>query len=117
MKKGLRRNWEEQTAVRELEQRGRPILEDAIQAAETLLKRPWQEILEAHGDGGRDGVLYVLVRHARFRLPELLGQLPGVRYSAAAQAIQRFGKALPRDGDRARFAQRYRRQLAKISNN
>jgi hypothetical protein len=115
-RKVVRKNREEQTAARRLEIVKRPGLLDAIKAAEYILGKPWDDLLTAYGSWGRDGVMYVLVRHGGYRLPELLGQMPGVRYNAAAQAIKRFGKSAEQDLARTEFIQRYRQQLAQMSN-
>ena len=88
-RKTVRKNREKQTAARRLEVGARPGLLDAIKAAEYILGKPWGELLTAYGRWGREGVRYVLVRHGGYRLPELLGQMSGVRYNAAAQAIRR----------------------------
>lgn len=105
-------NREEQTAVRRLERQGRPEWTTLIRAAEAVLGRPWKTMVEAHGDWGRDGVMFVAVRFARYRLPEVVREIPGVRYGAAAQAVQRFAKSLESDSEKSRFVKRLRRQLS-----
>jgi len=61
-------------------------------------------------------VLFGAVLTGRHRLPELLEPLPGVRYSAAAQAIQRFGRLVNDDTNRSRFVERFRREIDKVLN-
>jgi hypothetical protein len=115
LKKG-RGNAQEQTAVRLLERNNRPSWGAMIGVAEKLLGQPWEAQLTTHGNWGRDGVLFVAVRYGRHRLPELLKHLPGVRYSAAAQAIQRFGRLVKDDANRSRFVARFRGEIDKMSN-
>jgi len=43
-----------------------------------------------------------------------LGQIPGLRYPAAAQAVKRFGAALEPDADRQRFMTKLQRHMSTI---
>ena len=109
--KSGRLNREQQTPARRLERSGRPSIESVIQAAERILGQPWNRLLTAHGDWGRDGVLFVATRYGRFRIQELLKEVPGLRYSAAALAIQRFGRAATSDRERSKFVERLRLEM------
>lgn len=56
-------------------------------------------------------VEFVAIRFARYRLPDVLREIPGVRYGAAAQSVQRFAKSLETDPEKSRFVKQLRRQL------
>ena len=105
-------NVEEQTAAR----RRRPRVEwaEVVGMTEGLRKRAWAELLERHGDWGRDGAMYFAVRHGGQRLAEVVRQIPGLRYQAAAQAVKRFGAVLESEAERRRFIAKLKRQLSTI---
>lgn len=107
-------NPEEQTEVRRLRRSHRASWSEIASAAEGVLGRKWSEMLATHGDWGRDGVLYVATRYAGYRLAELLAEVPGLKYQAAAQAVRRFGVGLATDPARARFVAKMRKQLSII---
>ena len=73
----------------------RPTWEAMVEAAEKILGRRWAEMMERHGDWGRNGLLAVATRHLGWRLVEVVQRLPGLRYSAAAQGIRRFWQLTP----------------------
>ena len=74
----------------------------------------WAELLVRHGDWGRDGAMYFAVRHGGQRLAEVVGQIPGLRYPAAAQAVKRFGAALEQEADRQRFMKKLQRYMSTV---
>ncbi|HOW65999.1 MAG TPA: hypothetical protein P5186_17675 [Candidatus Paceibacterota bacterium] len=94
--------------------RWRVAWEEVVRAAEAARGRSWAELLEAHGDWGRDGAMYYAVRHGGHRLAEVVAQMQTVKYPAAAQAIKRFGLALENDAVRRRFVADLKRQLSNI---
>lgn len=62
-------NAEEQTAARKMRPQVR--WEDLVRAAEKARGEKWEKWMERHGDWGRDGVMYVAVRHGGLRLAEV----------------------------------------------
>jgi len=111
--KGLRTHRTEQTPVRRLARTSRPAWKDLVTAAETLLGRRWSEMTTRHGDWGRNGLMAVATRHLGWRLVEVVREIPGLAYSAAAQGIRRFWMQLPQDAAKERFRQAL---LSKMSN-
>jgi hypothetical protein len=110
--KGAKSDREEQTAVRRLEAKaswGR-IVEAAVEAR----GRPWKEQLEAYGEWGRDGAIYVAVRYGGLRLAEVVRGVPGLKYMAAAQGMQRFAARLETDEEARRFVSRLRRTMSTV---
>ena len=105
-------NREEQTAARRL----RPRVEwaEVVRLTERLRGRAWAELWVRHGDWGRDGAMYFAVRHGGQRLAEVVGQIPGLRYPAAAQAVKRFGAALEQEADRQRFMKKLQRYMSTV---
>jgi putative transposase len=97
---GRKVNEEEQTPARRMRRRVR--WEEAIRAAEKIRGESWDKWAERHGDWGRDGVMYVAVRHGGVRLTEVVREA-GMKYQAGAQAVKRFGEALADDPERKRF--------------
>jgi putative transposase len=85
---------------------------DIVHAAERVLKRPWAEMLRVRGDWGRDGTLYVAVRHGGHRLAEVVPQIEGLEYAAGAQAVRRFNGLLKQDRKRQRFVEKMKEFLA-----
>jgi hypothetical protein len=78
----------EQTEVRRVRRTGRVEWKGYVAAAEAILGRPWGEMVEAHGDLGRDGVLYTATRYGGYRLAEVVSEIPGLKYQAAAQGME-----------------------------
>jgi hypothetical protein len=99
----------EQTEVRRVGRTGRVEWKGYVAAAEAILVRPWGEMVEAHGDMGRDGVLHTATRHGWYRLAEVVPEIPGLKYQAAAQGSRRFQR-----GALDRFAQATCGQTAEI---
>jgi hypothetical protein len=102
----------EQTAARQL--RARMDWARIVAATEAARGKPWAILLQEHKEWGRDGALYVAVRHGGHRLVAVAQRIPGLGYQAAAQAIRRFGATLAQDPARSRFVDRLRKQLSKI---
>ena len=101
--KGLRGNRTEQTPVRRLARTSRPAWKDLVTATEDLLKRRWSEMTTRHGDWGRNGLMAVATRHLGWRLVEVVREIPGLGYGAAAQGIRRFWMQLPHDAAKEKF--------------
>jgi REP element-mobilizing transposase RayT len=111
--KGLRANRVEQTPARRAARSSRPAWKDLVKATEALLGRPWEEMTMRYGDWGRNGLMAVATRHLGWRLVEVVRQVPGLGYSAAAQGIRRFWGQLAEDPEKEAFR---RSLLAKMSN-
>ncbi|MBX3731164.1 MAG: hypothetical protein KF791_01070 [Verrucomicrobiae bacterium] len=101
--RGLRSNRTEQTPVRQLARSSRPAWKDLVSATEDLLGRRWLEITTRHGDWGRNGLMAVATRHLGWRLVEVVREIPGLGYGAAAQGIRRFWMQLPQNPEKAEF--------------
>ena len=71
------------------------------------------QMVERHGDCGRDAVMYVAVHHGGLRLTEVARQV-GLKYQAAAQAVKRYGQALVNDPARKHFVAKLRNALSII---
>ncbi len=97
---GRKVNEEEQTPARQM--RRRVGWQELVGAAEKIRGEPWDRWAERHGDWGRDGVMYVAVRHGGMRLAEVVRSV-GLKYQAAAQAVKRFAQTLADDPERKRF--------------
>ncbi len=67
---------------------------------------------EGYGDWGRDGTMAVATHHLGWRLVEVVREVRGVKYAAAAQGIRRIWRRAAEAPDVAKFA---RRLKAKIS--
>lgn len=94
---GIRTDPEEQTEVRRLSREGRLSWEKLVERAEKLSGLRWEELVERYGDSTRDAVMYVAVRHGGYRLSEVRGKVPGLKYQAAAQGLKRFVARLETD--------------------
>jgi hypothetical protein len=105
---------EEQTEARRLRRSRRVSWSEIVTAAERALGRKWSEMVNTHGDWGRDGVLHVATRYGGYRLVEVVREVPGLRYQAAAQGVRRFSRGLREDPARERFVGRLRKQLSII---
>jgi putative transposase len=104
-------NSEEQTEASRLGRSSRVGWREIVKAAEGELGRKWVEMTAAYGDWGRDGVLYVATRYGGYRLAELLGEMPELKYQAAAQGVRRFRLGLKEDPAKERFVNRLKKQL------
>ena len=107
-------NAQEQTEARRLGRSARAGWREIVKAAEGELGRKWPEMTAAYGDWGRDGVLYVATRYGGYRLAELMGELPEMKYQAAAQGVRRFRLGLKDDPAKERFVNRLKKQLSTI---
>jgi REP element-mobilizing transposase RayT len=87
---------------------GRPEWSAIVGAAELILGRSWRETVDRHGDWGRDGTLAVATRHLGWRLVEVVGQVRGLSYAAAAQGIRRFWSRAQHRAEMADFVRRLR---------
>jgi hypothetical protein len=103
---------EEQTDARRVVRSGRVGWGDWVKEAEVALGRGWSEMIDTHGDWGRDGLHYVATRYGGYRLAELVGKVKGLKYQAAAQGVRRFRQGLAEDAARRRFVSRLRRWQA-----
>lgn len=103
-------NAEEQTQARRLRPRVR--WAEVVRAAEEVRGSRWSTWADVRGDWGRDAAMYVAVRHGGLRLAEVVKDVGGLKYQAAAQAVKRFGAALEADPERQRFVAALRRRLA-----
>jgi putative transposase len=109
---GRKLDEKEQTAARRM--RRRVSWPEVVKAAEKARGGKWKDWAERHGDWGRDGTMHVAVRHGGLRLAEVVGQMEGLQYQAAAQAVKRFGEALAEDPERRQFVRKLRRHLSNI---
>jgi putative transposase len=109
----VKTNADEQTEARRLRRR-RISWSEIVRAAEHALGRKWSDMVSTHGDWGRDGVLYVATRYGGYRLVEVVGEVPGLRYQAAAQGVRRFSRGLTNDPARERFVRKLRKKLSII---
>jgi hypothetical protein len=83
---GRKVNEEEQTSARRM--RRRVGWEAVVQAAEKVRGREWERCGGRHGDWGRDGAMYVALRHGGLRLAEVARRVKRLKYQAAAQAVK-----------------------------
>jgi REP element-mobilizing transposase RayT len=104
-------NEQEQSAARRLRRRAQ--WEEVVRVAEKIRGEGWDKWAERHGDWGRDGAMYVGVRHGGLGLSEVARRV-GMKYQAAAQGLKRFGQALNKDPERSRFVSKLKHQLSTI---
>ncbi len=71
-------------------------------------------MVAGHGDWGRDGLLYAATPYGGYRLAELLKEVPGLRYQAAAQGVRRFRLGLGNDPAKGRLLASLRSRLSII---
>ena len=100
---------EEQTAARRMRQR--VSWSELVRAAEKIKGEPWERWAERHGDWSRDGLMYLGTRHGGLRLAEV-APAAGLKYQAAVQAVERFGRALADDPERRRFLAELKREMS-----
>jgi len=86
--------------------RVRPQWGAIVSAAESVLGRKWEEMTADYGDWGRDGTMAVATRHLGWRLVEVMREVRGLKYAAAAQGIRRFWHRAEEDTDLAAFVRR-----------
>ena len=112
--KGLRSNRTEQTPVRRLARTSRPAWRHLVTATEDLLGRRWSEMTTRYGDWGRNGLMAVATRHLGWRLVDVVREIPGLGYGAAAQGIRRFWTQLPQDPEKSAFRKALANRLSKV---
>ena len=111
--KGVRVNRDHQTSARQLEH-GRIGWSELVQYMEKARGKKWKEMCGRYGEWGRDAVLYVAVRYGGYRLAEAITQVPGLKYSAAAQGITRFRQRLKRDRQAIQVVAEIGEKLSKV---
>lgn len=105
--RGAETNPGDQAAViRDAAIRVRPEWRAIVGAAESILGRSWGEMTERYGDWGRDGTIAVATRHLGWRLVEVVREVKGLNYAAAAQGIRRFWRKTVEDAELANFTRR-----------
>ncbi len=75
--------------------------------------RSWQEMCDGHGDWGRDGVVAVATRHLGWRLVEVAGKMPGVKYGSLTQGVRRFWRLAVERRELEDFVERMRDKCKK----
>jgi REP element-mobilizing transposase RayT len=104
----------EQTEARSLSRAKKVPWEVLVAMAEKERGVAWKDALERHGDWTRDALLYAAVRHGGWRLSEVYGNIPGLRYQAAAQGVKRIAARLARDAECRRLVDRLKTRLSKL---
>ena len=104
----------QQTEARRLGRPGRSPWETLVSWAEKESGVTWREALGRHGDWTRDAVVYVAVRHGGWRLSEVVGRMPGLKYPAAAQGVKRIEARRVRDAACERFIRRLRDKMLNV---
>jgi REP element-mobilizing transposase RayT len=107
--KGRPVDFQEQTVARRVARIQRVPWPEIVGSAEELLGRTWKEMLTRRGDWGRDATIYVAVRYGGYRLPEVIKQLPGLKYQAAAQGVRRFQRKWSKKKER--FVERLKHKV------
>jgi len=101
--KQVRSNLVEQTPARRVARTSRPGWSELVSASEGLLRRSWSDMTSRYGDWGRNGVMAVATRHLGWRLIEVVREIPGLSYRAAAQGIRQFWKHLAKHPEQEAF--------------
>ncbi len=76
---------------------------------------PMKVMLCAYGDWGRDGTMAVVARHLDWRLLEVVRQVRGLKYAAAAQGIRRFWHWAEEDAQLAQSAGRLKATMSIVT--
>mgnify|MGYP000173929742 CR=1 FL=1 len=105
-------NDQEQAGLWQLQ--GRPTLAMAIAAVEKMKGQKWEDFRDAHGDWGRDLVLYLGRTRCGMTLRELAAAAGGVQSGSISAALRRFDQQLKNDHQ---FHNQYSAVCAQISNN
>lgn len=92
--------------ARTLERESRPGWIAIVREAEKLLGRKWDQMAGSYGDWGRDGTIAVATRALGWRLVEVVKELNGLGYAAAAQGLRRFWKQSESRPELAAFARK-----------
>lgn len=61
-----------------------------VHSIEQVSETRWKEMTANCGDSGRDALLSVATRHLERRLSEVVREVPGRSYVAAAQGTRKF---------------------------
>ncbi len=88
--KGREVDPRQQTTARRVARSSRPSWERLGGETERLLGRPWSLIVTKHGDWGRNAMFAMATRHLGWKLVELVRDVPGLGYAAAAQGVRNF---------------------------
>ncbi|MFO1457811.1 MAG: transposase [Verrucomicrobiota bacterium] len=112
--KRVRSNLREQTPARRMARSGRPAWKTMTEAVEEITGRGWGEMTASYGDVGRDALLAVSTRHLGWRLSEVVREVPGLSYAAAAQGIRRFWARCAEDKQTMALASSLRKRLSTI---
>ncbi|MEN9675995.1 MAG: hypothetical protein RIS76_1891 [Verrucomicrobiota bacterium] len=110
--KQMRTNLREQTPARRVASTERTAWKTMIQAVEQVIGRRWKEMTANYGDTGRDALLAVATRHLGWRLSEVVREVPGLSYAAAAQGIRRFWARCAEDKKSMTVASALQRHMA-----
>ena len=92
----------------------RPAWKDLVAMTEKLLGRKWSEMTVRYGDWGRNGLMAVATRHLGWRLVNVVREVPGLSYGAAAQGIRRFWTEHPLDPTKGAFEKTFLARMSKI---
>lgn len=112
--KNLGTNRAEQMPVRRMARGSRPAWKDLVAATQEVLGRSWSEMTTRYGDWGRNGLMAVATRHLGWRLVEVVREIPGLGYGAAAQGIRRFWTQLPQDPEKVAFKHALLGKMSKV---
>ncbi|MBL9173481.1 MAG: transposase [Verrucomicrobiales bacterium] len=112
--KQVRSNLREQTPARRVVRSARPEWKTMIQALEEVTGRRWKEMAANYGDPGRDALLAVATRHLGWRLSEVVREIPGLSYNAAAQGVRRLWARAAREKETTAMISALQKRLSKI---
>ena len=87
---------------------------ELVSASEGLLGRSWSDMTSRYGDWGRNGVMAVATRHLGWRLIEVVREIPGLSYGAAAQGIRQFWKHLAKHPEQEAFRKALLMQMLNV---
>ena len=74
--------------------KARPVLKEVIASVEKIKGRTWEDFRDAHGDSGRDLVLYAGQRLCGMKLQELAMAMGLKDYGTVSSAIRRFERLI-----------------------
>ena len=112
LEKKMKGDRSQQTASRRLKRARAVTWENMVALAEGIRGKKWEEMREVYGDWTRDALMSVAVREGGLRLPEVLRQVPGLSYNAAAQAIRRVRERSKSHKDLAQFMRKLESKIA-----
>jgi len=102
-------------AIRKAAARARPEWGAIVGGAESILGRRWAQMADEYGDWGRDGTMAVATRHLGWRLVDVVRQVRGLKYAAAAQGIRRFWRRAEKEVQLAQFAGRLKAAMSIVN--